>query len=184
MSYIEIKQIKPLIDKGHKTIKITSGENHQMIFLRNVQIGYGIRTFFICPCCGENAYKLYLDDFGYKCVHCTSLNPYSDIQNTTKGGADYLEYKMWQFANRHEIGDFQIPFNYANHPKPKWKHHNKWNKNLAIMQALENMRQQSIFFKQIWNQQTIKSIENGRNKFLSLSLSDLKRYYYPFDTGM
>lgn len=91
--YIEIKDIKKLIDAGYTVIKAKWADKQQKIYLKKVQVGKGERTFFICPCCGSNANKLYLDKFGYKCVHCTSLKMYSGIQNTTKGGYSYIEYK-------------------------------------------------------------------------------------------
>ncbi len=183
--YITIKQVQKLIDEGHSRIKIKRAEHIQTVNLKKVQVGKGERTFFICPCCGKSAYKLYLDNTeNFKCVHCTSVNPYEGIQNTTKGGYVYLQYKMERFAMNCGIGSFEYPFDYKKHPKPKGKHIDKWNKNLAIMQALENMRFQSILYQKAWNPKTVKSIVNGKNIFLSLSLEKLKRYFYPFDTGI
>lgn len=183
--YITIKQVQKLIDKGYSRIKIKRNEHIQFVSLRKVHVGKGERTFFICPCCGRNAYKLYLDRTNnFKCVQCTSANPYEGIQNTTRGGCDYLEYKMERFSIIYGIGQFEYPFDYKQHQKPKWKHRDKWNKNLAIMQALENMRQQSIFFNKIWNTKTIKNVISGKNKFLTLPLEALKKYYYPFDTEL
>lgn len=179
--YIEIKDIKKLIDAGYTVIKAKWADKQQKIYLKKLQVGKGERTFFICPCCGSNANKLYLDKFGYKCIHCTSLKVYSGIQNTTKGGYSYIEYKMERYAKNNGIGTFDYPFDYMQHPKPKWKHYDKWDRDLAVLQALENMRMQSICFNKIWDTQTIRNVINGRNKFLALSLTKLKRYFYPFD---
>ena len=184
MKYIEISQIKELIDKGHKSIKIQQGEKQQIIYLKKVQVGYGQRTYFICPCCGENAVKLYIDKNLYKCHHCCALKPYYGIQNTTKGGYEYLGYKICRFANKCGISKVKFPFNYYDYPKPKGKHQDKWNRNLKILQALENMRMQSILYNKIWKSKTIKSVEQGKNKFLILDLYELQRYFQPFDTGI
>lgn len=184
VQYIEINQVKEWIDKGHKNIKLQWNNQQQIIDLKKVQVGYGQRTFFICPCCGQNAIKLYFYKDLYRCVNCCTVKPYYGIQNTTKGGYEYLTYKIYRFAKKCGIPKVIFPFNYSDYIKPKGKHQDKWNNNLKILQALENMRMQSILYNKIWKPKTIKSVEQGRNKFLILNLYELQRYFQPFDTGV
>jgi len=183
VAFIEIKQFKKVIDKGKQSARIKWDDKQQTIFFSRVNVGYGCKVFFICSCCGENRTMLYLDSNIFKCVNCCTVKPYRGIQNTTKGGDEYLGYKMERFAIKVGIGSFDYPFDYLQHFCPKGKHKDKWNKNLSIMQALENMRTQSIFFNKIWNQKTIQSVESGKNKYLKCTLLDLKEKFIPFDNG-
>ena len=178
MVFVDIKQFKNLTDAGRTKAFLKWDEHQQAVYFSKVRVGYGYKNFFICPCCGEYKTKLYLDKNNiFKCVKCCSIKPYNGIQNTTKGGYEYISYKMERFAEKSGIGRFEYPFDYEQHPKPKNKHRDKWERNLAIMQALENMRSQSIFFDRIWNSKTIQKVEQGKNKCLSYPLLFLKNYF-------
>ncbi len=184
MINISIKDFTKMIDKGSKCAIVSCGRVKQKIMFSVVKVGYGKKTFLSCPICGKNKCTLYLENNLFRCSNCCSVNPYKGIQNTTKGGEAYLEYKMERFAMRCGIGEFEYPFDFRKHPRPKGKHKEKWNTNLAIMQSLENMRSQSIFFQKIWNSKTIQSVEQRKNKFLSYPLPLLERYFYDFDSGI
>lgn len=185
MAFIEIKQFKKLTDVDKQKAVIKWGEYQQTLYFSKVKVGYGYKKFFVCPCCGEYKTKLYLDKNQiFKCVNCCSVKPYNGIQNTTKGGDDYIDYKMIRFAIKVGIGKYEYPFDYCQHPCPKGKHKEKWNQNLHILQAMENMRFQSIFFEKVWDVKTIRSVETGNNKYLSCTLKDLKNQFIPFDRGI
>lgn len=165
-------------------LRISFGEDFQTLSFTKVQVGYGKKNFFRCPICGRNATRLYFDNHLFRCLECCRSNPYKGIQNTTRGGDDYIGYKMERFAAKAGIGQFDYPFDYLKHPRPKGKHWSKWNKNLAIMQSLENMRTQSIFFHKIWDSKTIRSIEKGKNRFLEFPLKVLKDSLFAFEKGI
>ncbi|MCK9479190.1 MAG: hypothetical protein M0R40_06775 [Firmicutes bacterium] len=185
IGFIDVNFFKEVIIKGKDNAKIEWNGGQQSIFFSKIQVGYGFKHFIICPICGQNRAKLYLEGNLFICIDCCSVKPYNGIQNTTKGGDAYIGYKMERFATRCGIGKFEYPFDYLKHPKPKGKHSEKWNRNLKIMQSLESMRFQSIFFKKIWKSRTIKSVETGKNKYIQhISLNELKRYFFPFDNGV
>lgn len=184
MVKIDIKNFSKMIEKGSKCAVVEYGNTKQKISFSTVKVGYGEKLFLSCPICGKNKYTLYYENNLFRCSECCSLNTYKGIQNTTKGGEAYLEYKMERFAMRCGIGQFEYPFDFRKHPRPKGKHRKKWNTNLAIMQCLENMRSQSIFFQRIWNSKTIQSVERKKNKYLLYPLPLLERYFYDFDNGI
>lgn len=184
VQFIQIQLFKEKIDKGAESAVIQWEDKRQRIRFAKVALSYGNRSYFICPCCGGNCLKLYLYKDLFRCRNCCPENSYRGIQNTTQGGDAFIAYKMERFAEKVGIGAFEYPFDYLQHPCPKQKHHSKWDRNLSILQAMENMRSQSIFFKKIWNTKTIRSVENGKNSYLKCSLPKLKQYFYPFDNGV
>lgn len=184
MTSIHIKQLsKAIDDKSTGAIIECNGKKQKVLFNR-VKVGYGEKVFFTCLICGKNKERLYLEGNLFRCSDCCFVNPYKGIQNTTKGGYDYIAYKMQRFAIKCGIGRFDFPFDYSKHPKPKGKHKDKWEKNLAIMQCLENMRFQSIIYNKMWNPITIRSVEQGKNKYLSYPLFELKQYLFAIDSGV
>ncbi len=183
MTRIHIRDLKSAIDdKSTGMIIECNGKKHRVQFNR-VKVGYGIKIFFSCPLCGANCEILYYEKGWYCCFDCCSVKPYRGIQNSTKGGYEYISYKMERFAMKCGIGRFDYPFDYEKHPRPKGKHKDKWEKNLSIMQCLENMRSQSIFFNKIWDSKTIQSVEQGRNKYISFPLGLLKKNFYHIEKG-
>jgi hypothetical protein len=184
MSCLNINQFKDTGRPYTARISLPSGETQDIHFTA-VNVGYGLKRFFVCPFCARDCVKLYYDGNVFKCRLCAPVKLYNGIQNTTKGGSDYLYYKMVRFATKNGIGTIRMPFKYWNYPVPKNKHADKWLKNIAILQALENMRNQSIFFNTIWNNKTIQSIESGNNRLLdALSLFDLEKWFYNFDKSI
>lgn len=181
---IRIADFKKVTEKDSKAVMVTCDGVKQKILFSIIKVGYGQKAFFLCPICGKNKEKLYLENKLFRCSECCSLNFYRGIQNTTKGGDAYIAYKMQRFAQRCGIGKFEYPFDFRKYPRPKGKHKIKWEKNLAIMQSLENMRSQSIFFNKVWDSKTIQSVEQGKNKFLSFPLPMLERNLYAFDSGV
>jgi len=117
----------------------------------------------------------------FVCFPCTGINPYNEIQNTTKGGYRHIEYKMERFASRHGIRILGYPFHYFDYPRPPRKKVELWHKNIKILQALESMRNQSIFFYKKWSTKTIKSIEDGTNYYLTLPINEHLECFLPYD---
>lgn len=184
MTSIHIRQLSKAININSTAAIIEAEGKRQIIYFKRVKVGFGYKVFFSCPLCGKNCEKVFFEQGGFRCFRCCSVSPYKGIQNTTKGGDDYIAYKMQRFAIKSGIGHFDFPFDYAKHPKPKGKHSDRWKKNLAIMQGLENMRTQSIFFNKIWKQKVIQSVEQGRNKLLELPLWTLKDRFLSFEEGL
>ena len=183
MVSINIRQFKRITDTGKDGATIEYEGIRQRLSFSRVVVGYGKKVFFRCPICNKNKESLFWENNLFRCSDCCSIKQYSGIQNTTKGGDAYISYKMERFAMRCGVGQFDYPFDFQQHPRPKGKRSKNWNKNLAILQCLENMRFQSIVFGKIWNQKTIQSIEKGKNKFLLYPLKDLKNNFYSFDNG-
>ena len=109
------------------------------------------------------------------------MNPCRGIQYTTRGGYQFIEYKMDRFAQKHGIENINWPFWYLEYVKPKRHRWERWERTLKILQALESMRNQSIFFGKIWNSATIRDVERGTNEYLQRLLMELMLYWYPFD---
>lgn len=184
MLSIHISAISKSISKKSTGAIVQVERYRQKILLNRVKVGCVCKVFFSCPFCGRNCERLFFEQGMFRCFRCCSVSPYKGIQNTTKGGDDYIAYKMQRFAIKNGIGQFNFPFDYVKHPKPKGKHSDRWKKNLAIMQGLENMRTQSIFFNKIWKQKVIQSVEQGRNKLLELPLWTLKDRFLSFEEGL
>lgn len=178
MIKITVQDLMKATHKGASGATVVYDGRKQKVLFNRVKNGFGYKTFMLCPLCGSNCNILYFDYGCFRCPKCCSKNFYKGIQNTTKGGYDYIAYKMERFAEKSGIGQFDFPFDYSKHPKPKWKHKAKWEKNLAIMQCLENMRFQSIVFNRIWDNKTIQKVEQGKNKYVSYPLSVLKAYLF------
>lgn len=184
MVKINIKDFSKMIEKGSRYVVVLYGSTKYKLIFSTVKVGYGEKLFLSCPICGKNKCTLFYKNNLFRCSECCSINLYKGIQNTTKGGEAYLEYKMNRFAMRCGIGEFEYPFDFHKYPRPKGKHKENWNTNLAIMQCLENMRSQSIFFQKIWNSKTIQSVERKKNKYLLYPLPLLEKYFYDFDKGI
>lgn len=147
--------------------------------------GFGYKVFMVCPQCGERRVKLYLIDRYLICRTCIPINVYKGMQHTTKGGCDYITYIMGRFAQKNGIDFKRHPFHYYEYDKPKYKHWDKWRDSLTIMQALANMRFQTIFMKKIWDTKTIDSVLNFNNKLLYIyDLVELDERILNWDIGV
>jgi len=181
MNHVKIKQFETVYKAGKTQITGTFDGNKVTFFFGTVKVGFGIRHYFICPVCGHNQEKLTFDGAKFACFRCVGVNPYSGIQTTTRGGDEFIAYKMQRFAEKHRIENFRFPFDYCEYPRPYRRKAEKWHNAIKILQALESMRFQSIVFGKVWDAATIKSVENGTNPYLSYSVNLLCKYCYPFD---
>lgn len=184
--FIDIESFKDYIIAGHEWVDITtSGQIKNRINFTKQKTGYGFKCFLVCPKCGSRCTKLYYYCDSYLCRCCYPRNIYRITQHTIKGGYEHISNIMYHFGKRHGFEFARHPFHYYKFEVPKHKHREKWLHNLAIMQALANMRFQSIFLKRRWSNETIKSVLSGRNALLYLyDLSDIDEYILDWDKGM
>lgn len=71
--------------------------------------GYGQKPLLICPKCGSRRSKLYHAGGLVFCRGCIpEVNPYHDIQNSTKRGSDYIAYLEERLAKKNGIDYFTI----------------------------------------------------------------------------
>lgn len=180
MISVDIKQFKKATDAGKRKL---TGKYEGMpvsFYFTKVRVGYGYKHYFICPNCGSNRSRLVFNGTMFYCVQCLRVNPYRGIQTTTRGGDVFIMYKMNRIAQKQGI-IIKYPFDYHDYERPRGKWVKQWEKSLKILQALENMRSQSIFFRKVWGVETIRSVEEGTNAYLEYPVSLLLKYFYPFD---
>lgn len=145
--------------------------------------GFGEKAFLICPRCGSRRAKLYRYGDGLICRECLPFSLYSSLTNTTKGGWKSIAYRLNRLARRNGIV-LKGAFCYLDYPKPKGKNDEDWSDLLTKLQALENMRNQGIFFGKIYSTKTINSVLKGRNVYLYVYTPyDLCKYFYDWDVG-
>jgi len=181
MTIVKIGQFKKQTDRGQKEARYRCGDCEGKIFFSKIQVGYGFRPCFVCPSCGHYRFQLIFNGKQFLCFQCAGVNPYEGIQTTTRGGYNFIAYKMARFAAKNGVEGFHFPFNFYDYERPKRRRCEKWNRAIKILQALESMRNQSIFFGKVWDTAVIKSVENGTNEYLQCSVYELREYFYPFD---
>lgn len=181
MNIVKIEQFKKYFDRGKCKLTGSFG-NYKVVFtFGKVKTGFGFRHFLICPSCGQYRVTLVFDGKAFVCVKCAGINPYRGIQTMTRGGYKFIGYKMARYAEKHGVEGFHFPFDYHDYERPKRRRREHWNKTMKVLQALESMRNQAIFFKKIWDAKTIQSVESGMNPYLELPILNLLLYMYPFD---
>lgn len=180
--------IKDCVKRGAKdmpaaTVTLSDGKSYDVKFTSQ-KTGFGEKLFFMCPRCGSRRTKLYVCGDELLCSDCYPLPVYRGIKNVTPGGYDYIQYRMHRLANNEEIRIKRMPFCYLEYLKPKYKHYDKWEWALKRLQALENMRNQAIFFQKVWKKEVVRSVLEGTNTFLyACNLYELDKYFYDFEQG-
>jgi hypothetical protein len=185
MDYIDISDFKKAVFEETQGLEIKYDGNN--IYFTKQKTGYGEKIFFKCPECGSKRTKLYFYKDNFICRKCHPSNIYKQIQNTTKGGYDYISYRMKQFAASRDIIIKKFPFHYLDYAfeKPKYKHMDKWVENINILQALENMRFQTIAYNKKWDAETVKSVIDGKNTCLYIyELYEIQKYIIKWDLGV
>jgi len=180
MNTIRIKQFEKAYRQGKSKVTTTFGEHTQVICFGSVKAGFGERHYFICSDCSKYRDILAYNGEKFTCFKCARINPYAGIQTTTRGGDVFISYKMARYAKRHGVKDFRIPFKYHEYERPPRYKYEKWDKTMRVLQALESMRNQSIFFEKIWNVKTIRSVERGEDEALQLGVFYHLTYFHPF----
>lgn len=143
MKRIDIRDVP----KEIKHVVTFQNTKYPKVHLSYQKAGFGSKRFFICPHCGERREYLYIVQNTLACRNCLTISPYWGIQNTTKGGHTYIEYKMNKLARKYGI-KIKYPFSYYQLllDKPKNMHYATWERVARQLQILENMRNQAIFY--------------------------------------
>lgn len=183
--YIDIKDCLDIGNKDMTSAALTmvDGKEFQVGFQRQ-KTGYGERLFMQCPRCGRRRMKLYIYKELLLCRDCYPFPVYRGIKNVTPGGYKYIGYRMRKFAAANGIAIKKFPFDYLEYERPKYKHKEKWEEQLKILQALENMRIQSHEKKFYYSVETVNSVLKYKNLYLYASnLEDLAIYAYDWELG-
>lgn len=160
-----------------------NGRQYDVEFTKQ-KTGYGEKNFFVCPKCGSRRTKLYLYRTLLLCRKCYPIPIYRSIKNVTPGGYKYIAHKMSVLAQHEGIELKRGPFCYLEYSKPKYKHFEKWHMAITKLQALENMRNQAIFFRKRYPLDVIDSVLKEENVFLYVcNLYDLYEYFYDWEEG-
>lgn len=177
---LDIYALKPEVRAAKKMTATINGQEY-LIRTAEQRTGFGTKNFLLCPICEKRRVKLYFADDGFKCAWCGKINLYAGIQNGTRGGERELEYRMMRFAAANDITILKWPFHYLNYIKDKRINRPSFRKKLAILQALENMRFQNIFFEKVYPQKVIRSVLKGEHPALNRTLGNLQRYSVDFN---
>ena len=182
-SYIDVKDC---INLGARSMPAAiaeiNGKEYNIQFTKQ-KTGYGEKLFLVCPQCGGRRTKLYLYAEELLCRECYPFPVYRGIKNVTPGGDEYIAHRMVSLARREGI-PLKFPFHYLEYQKPKYKHFDKWHMVIVKLQALENMRNQAIFFKKRYSLDTVNSIFEEKNQYLYVcTLQALDRYFYDWEVG-
>ena len=182
-SYIDVKDcIKLGARNMTAAIAKINGKEYNIQFTKQ-RTGYGEKLFLVCPKCGSRRTKLYLYGDGLLCRECYPFPVYDSIKNVSIGSYNYISYRMLGLVRRERI-PIKFPFHYLEYEKPKYKQFDKWHMTITKLQALENMRNQAIFFGKKYSRATINSIFEERNLYLYVcDLYDLDLYFYDWDVG-
>lgn len=181
MNIVKVEQFKQALKPGKSKLTAEYGGHAVKFFFGKVKTGFGFRHYFICPICGQYRVMLVWNGKAFICFKCAGINPYEGIQKTTRGGYDFLLYKMQRYAYKHGVEGFHFPFWYGDYERPKHRNRAHWDRTMKVLQALEGMRCLSIFFGKIWGAKTIQSVENGTNPQLNRPILHLALYWYPYD---
>lgn len=167
--YVDVQDVtrlmkQPGVQQDNKYIMdFSMNDKPFRVDLAYQKTGFGEKAFLICPQCGSRRVKLYQYRNGLICREYLPVSPYHGLTHTTRGGWKSIAYRMDRLARKHGLV-IKGPFCYLNYPKPKGKN-DDWSTLLARLQALENMRNQGIFFGKTYSVKTINSVLQGRNAY-------------------
>lgn len=182
---ITVKQIKDKCRPGAVAVTIGGNDSRkeQTIDLHRERSGCCDRLFFLCPSCGKKSVVLYLSGKGWTCRTCCPVSPYEGIQNKTKGGADEIGYRMKRYANLKGIS-FDYPFSYTAFALDDRTQQEAFRNSLKVLQALENMRTQALFFGSRYTVKDFRQVTTLKHPLMkTCSCSDLQQYLYDWHTG-
>ena len=185
MQMITVKQIKERCRPGAVSLTVSGNDSRkeQTIDLHREKSGCCDRLFFLCPSCGKKAVVLYLSGKGWTCHTCCPVSPYAGIQKTTKGGADEIAYRMDRYANLKGIS-FDFPFSYTAFALDDRTRQEGFRNSLKVLQALENMRSQALFFGSRYTVKDFRQVTTLKHPLMkTCSCSDLQQYLYDWHTG-
>lgn len=183
ISCLDVSTIPKPKKAGKSIVATVNGEKYRLQ-LSEQKTGFGVRKFLVCPECERRKTKLFIEivpKTGFKCADCMGLNLYRGIQNGTKGGYLELHYRMERYAAKNGIAIKSYPFNFAEYLDDPRAEKPRFQRALKILQALENMRGQNIFFKTTYKPGNIKAVLTGKHPNLQrYSTRELQQFYYRF----
>jgi hypothetical protein len=104
------------------------------------------------------------------------MNKYWGIQNSTKGGFIDITYRMLRVAEKQNI-KLKFPFDYTDFLLDERERKEGFRKNVRVLQALENMRVQAIYYKTTYPTKIIRLVlDNKHPLMINYSLQDIKKY--------
>ena len=185
MGYIDIKQFKDKVKQQAESVTICDADGvKNTICFAYQKTGYGWKRFFLCPYCSKRVQRLYRVGCIYKCQKCSGLKVYRGIRNSTKGGYEEIAYRMKKYAARYDI-QFKFPFDYSCFALDKRARKRSFVRCLKVLQALENMRFYSLFFRTQCKSKVIKSVMTGNHPIIqNTTIEELKNNIYDWNTGM
>ena len=128
----------------------------QEIYISKQRTGFGEKSFFNCPICGERRVTLYkpLNMNWFRCRSCLPKNIYKERCNAyDAGGTAIIEYKFKKLITKLDFkktcADKHIPFDYRLYweCKPKHMRYEKFELILKQLTALSAMRDTVILQK-------------------------------------
>lgn len=140
------------------------------------------KRFFICPECGKRKRELYLIGGEWQCASCGHLKKYRGIQYTTRGGFDEISYRMRMYGKKIGI-QIHFPFDYLEYAIPDppitKKRIEEHRKHMKVLQSLQNMRNQALFFGTRYNAALFRQVTSGRHPLMKEhTLQELRTYLY------
>jgi len=151
------------------------------IYTSEQKTGFGVKRFMHCPYCDSRRERLYI--VNEKAIYCRSCLPpglsiYKGLTHSTDGGYKEIEYRMKRAAQKYQIPIKAWPFKYTDVilDRPKYYRLKKWEEGLRVLQILENLRSQSIFFSNRYEAAMINKLLE--NHLYDYDLFQLERYFY------
>lgn len=164
---LNVGQIINSIDIAEDRLIVYSRQGAKEIYISKQKTGYGKKSFFKCPNCGERRIKLYTDkrNIDFKCRSCMDKNVYKTRCNLYDGGGtDLIEYKFYKILDKldkeNSTTDKHIPFDYRFYwsCRPKYMRYERFELILKQLTALEGMRMTNILQKRTYNTKEINRI--------------------------
>ncbi len=184
--FIDMKTFKKHLKPGVVSVTFSYGNVNQKVEVINIHAGVASRWLFFCPECGERVNRLYLLKDGLKCRNCIKemgVNLYAGIQHTTRGGDTELAYRMERYAAMKGI-KFEYPFDYMDFLLDDRNRKKSFRNAVKVLQAMENMRNQAIFFGSRFDAAVIKQVTTGKHPLLQkCTLADLRNRFYDWYSG-
>lgn len=160
---LDIKCLKDYLDnKDYINI------NNSKIYIDKQKTGFGYKSFFLCPECGERRTKLYSKEAEMTNLICRSCIDTNIYKNRTdlydEGGTELIEYKFYTFLQhinyKNALTNMHIPFDYRFYwnTKPKYMRYDKFNLILKQLTALSAMRDVIILQKYKYNVKDINKV--------------------------
>lgn len=121
----------------------------QEILISKQKTGFGYKSFFVCPVCGERRTRIYCHENKelFKCRSCIGKNIYSERCNLyDEGGVAVIEYKINKLLHKLNIENFNpktvppMPIDFAG-CKPKYMRYEEFDLLVRQIMMLYKLKQ-------------------------------------------